>query len=58
MNETVREWINKAELTDLTDAAVDDRYPGTVASREDARQMLGVCTRLRENLLKHVRPPA
>jgi HEPN domain-containing protein len=47
-----------AELTDLTDAAVDDRYPGTVASREDAQQMLGICTRLRESLLKLVRPPA
>ena len=47
-----------ADLTDLTDAAVDDRYPGTVANREDAQQMFDVCTRLRESLLKLLRPPA
>lgn len=43
---------DEAELTDLTDAAVDDRYPGTVASRQDAEQMLNLCGRLRESLLK------
>ena len=47
-----------AELTDLTDAAVDDRYPGAVASRDDAQQMFGICTRLRESLLRLLSRPA
>ena len=49
---------DEAELTDLTDAAVDDRYPGTVASREDAQHMFDLCRRLRQSLLTLLGPPA
>jgi HEPN domain-containing protein len=48
--ESTWSW-DEAELTDLTDAAVDDRYPGTIASREDALQFFDTCTRLRVRLL-------
>lgn len=39
------------ELSTLTAAAVGFRYPGDPVEREDADEMLDICTRLRSSLL-------
>jgi hypothetical protein len=44
----------RADLNLLTSFAVEYRYPGTAATKEDARRAYGICrtfrTRLRESL--------
>lgn len=40
------------EIKYLTRAAVDFRYPGESAEREEAEESLRICTLLREKLLK------
>jgi HEPN domain-containing protein len=39
------------ELSTLTTAAVGFRYPGDRVEKEDAEEMLDICTRLRTSLL-------
>ena len=39
------------ELSTLTAAAVGFRYPGDSVEREDADEMLDICTRIRASLL-------
>lgn len=51
------DW-QEVELLDLTDAATDARYPGNIATQEDARQMFGLCTRIRETLRRLLPPRA
>ena len=39
------------ELSTLSAAAVEFRYPGDPVEKEDAEEMLDICTRLRSSLL-------
>lgn len=47
-----KSWIwDEAELSWLSRAAVDFRYPGNVATKGHAAKAMNLCKRLRERLL-------